>query len=329
MSVADFLALDFLWRNVSELINYLFDANKRLYIVYILSALLLAIPVYRRTFSAGTGVGFFKYIFPWSIYSSQSARHDYALLVINKLIKSALFPFIVITMAPVAIGVSSGLEFIFNYHEPVVLSSSAIIAIFTLFLFIADDFTRFVLHYLLHRIPYFWEFHKVHHSAKVLTPFTIYRSHPVESLLYAVRMSLTQGFVVGCCYYLFGPTLKMFDILGANLFVFLFNFCGSNIRHSHIWLSWGDKIEGWFISPAQHQIHHSNKPKEFNSNFGSALAIWDRWFSTLNKSSQVGELTFGLPVKNAGHDSGHSSLLQIYVEPFKKCGHRLLKKLTA
>ncbi|NQY37566.1 MAG: sterol desaturase family protein [Alteromonadaceae bacterium] len=329
MSVADFLALDFLWRNVSELINYLFDANKRLYIVYILSALLLAIPVYRRTFSAGTGVGFFKYIFPWSIYSSQSARHDYALLVINKLIKSALFPFIVITMAPVAIGVSSGLEFIFNYHEPVVLSSSAIIAIFTLFLFIADDFTRFVLHYLLHRIPYFWEFHKVHHSAKVLTPFTIYRSHPVESLLYAVRMSLTQGFVVGCCYYLFGPTLKMFDILGANLFVFLFNFCGSNIRHSHIWLSWGDKIEGWFISPAQHQIHHSNKPKEFNSNFGSALAIWDRWFATLNKSSQVGELTFGLPVKNAGHDSGHSSLLQIYVEPFKKCGHRLLKKLTA
>ncbi|NQY64373.1 MAG: sterol desaturase family protein [Alteromonadaceae bacterium] len=322
------MSLDFLLINVNELTNYLFDANKRLYFVYIISAVLLVIPVYWRTFPERSGVGFFKYIFPWSLYSSQSARHDYALLVINKLIKSALFPFIIITMAPVAIGVSSLLEFIFDYHEPVVLSSSAIIAIFTLFLFVADDFTRFLLHYFLHRIRFFWEFHKVHHSATVLTPFTIYRSHPVESLLYALRMSLTQGFVVGCCYYLFGPTLKMFDILGANLFVFLFNFFGSNIRHSHIWLSWGDKIEGWIISPAQHQIHHSNRPKEFNSNFGSALAIWDRLFSTLNKASQVGELTFGLPVKKGAHNSVHSSLLQIYVEPFKKSGRRLFKRLT-
>jgi len=189
-------------------------------------------------------------------------------------------------------------------------------------LFLFDDFTRFYLHYILHKIPALWEFHKVHHSALVLTPFTIYRSHPVESLLYAFRMALTQGFVVGVCYYFFGPTLKMYDILGANAFVFLFNFFGSNLRHSHIWLSWGDKVESIFISPAQHQIHHSDNPKHFDTNFGAALALWDRLFSCHTKASQVGGITYGISVNH----QGHNSLMQIYFEPFKKAVQSIFRK---
>jgi sterol desaturase/sphingolipid hydroxylase (fatty acid hydroxylase superfamily) len=177
----------------------------------------------------------------------------------------------------------------------------------------------------LHKIPFLWEFHKVHHSAKVLTPFTIYRSHPVESLLYAFRMTLTQGLVVGICYYCFGPTLKMYDILGANALVFVFNFFGSNLRHSHIWLSWGDRVERYIISPAQHQIHHSANPKHFDANFGSALALWDRLFSCHIYASainhQQGEkITYGI---SANHQ-GHHSLAQIYIEPFKKALRCLL-----
>jgi sterol desaturase/sphingolipid hydroxylase (fatty acid hydroxylase superfamily) len=314
MPIVDFLSL-----NISELVNYFFDANKRLYIVYLLSALLLAVTVYRSQMGQTTLTGFLKFVFPWHIYSAVSARHDYALLVLNKVIKAALFPLVVIAMAPVAISVASALEFVFGHLTPLAIPGAAIIAIFTLLLFIADDFTRFLLHYVLHRVPLLWEFHKVHHSATVLTPFTIYRSHPVESLLYALRMSLTQGLVVGCCYYLFGPTLKMFDLLGANLFVFLFNLFGSNLRHSHIWLSWGDKIETWLISPAQHQIHHSDNAKHFNVNYGAALALWDRLFNTLYKSSKVEKITFGIGAK----DPGHHSLLQIYFEPFKKAGRKL------
>ena len=225
-----------------------------------------------------------------------------------------LFVFVVFSMAPIAIGVSSGFESLLGLNKPLEWSSASIIVIFTLLLFVTDDFTRFLLHYLLHKVPMLWEFHKVHHSALVLTPFTIYRSHPVESLLYAFRMALTQGFVVGLCYYLFGPTLKMYDILGANAFVFLLNLFGANLRHSHIWLSWGDKIEGWFISPAQHQIHHSDNPKHFDRNFGSALAVWDRLFACLIKASAVGKISYGISVNH----QGHHSLVQLYVEPFKK-----------
>jgi hypothetical protein len=68
-----------------------------------------------------------------------------------------------------------------------------------------------------------------------MTPMTIYRSHPFESYLYACRMALSQGIAVGIGYYLFGPTLSMYDLLGANIFVFTFNVMGSNLRHSHLW----------------------------------------------------------------------------------------------
>lgn len=314
--------LDFLSINIAELSNYFFDANKRIYGVYLFSAFALAIPAYWIKFSNFSLLPFLRFVFPKSIYTHQSARHDYVLLVINKLIKSALFPLIVITMAPIAISVSSAIEFVFGYIEPIVLSTTSIIAAFTLLLFLFDDFSRFYLHYLLHKVPQLWEFHKVHHSALVLTPFTIYRSHPVESLLYAFRMTLTQGFVVGVCYYFFGPTLKMYDIFGANVFVFIFNFFGSNLRHSHIWLSWGDKLENYFISPAQHQIHHSDNPKHFDTNFGSALSLWDRLFSCQIKASQVGKISYGISVNH----QGHNSLIQIYFDPFKKAAQSLLPK---
>jgi len=34
-------------------------------------------------------------------------------------------------------------------------------------------------------VPFLWEFHKVHHSANVLTPITAFRVHPVDTWLFA------------------------------------------------------------------------------------------------------------------------------------------------
>lgn len=323
--------IDFFTSNLVELTSYINDANKRLYWVYLASAIVLAIPVYylqnkkqateegaeKNTKETNENTGkksgnFFTFLFPKKIYFSSSSRVDYQLLIVNKFIKAALFPLIIFTMAPIALSLSSVLESLFGAQEFLPWSSTTIIAIFTLLLFLVDDFTRFFLHYLLHKVPFLWEFHKVHHSATVMTPFTIYRAHPLENYLYACRMALTQGIVVGFCYYYFGPTLKMADILGANVFIFLFNFFGSNLRHSHIWLSFGNIIEGWIISPAQHQIHHSTNPKHFDKNLGTALAIWDRMFGTHIKAKGEQVLSFGV----GKHNPDHSSLIKVYLSPF-------------
>ncbi|REL28479.1 sterol desaturase family protein [Thalassotalea euphylliae] len=336
--------LDFFLSNFKELSLYVLDANKRIYWGYIASSIALATLVFWRVskqrqtsplaethYNAEHLAGksairrFWHFLFPASIYLSQSAKNDYALFVLNKLLKAALFPLVVITMVPIALGISSALESVFGVIEHIQLSAATTMLVFTVLLFIVDDFTRFLLHYMLHKIPFMWEFHKVHHSAKVLTPFTIYRSHPVESYLYACRMALTQGTVVGLCYFLFGPTLKMIDIVGANLFVFAFNIMGSNLRHSHIWLSWGDKVENWFISPAQHQIHHSDSPKLFDVNLGSALAIWDRLFGTLVRASNVKKLSIGIGDEYAEHQT----LRGIYLQPFAKSWQVLTRSFRA
>lgn len=317
-------ALQILGSNLMELSRYLIDPNKRIFGLYLLSALLLAIPIYIKTASNKQWRGFLSFVFPKAIYTAPSAKQDYALLVINKLIKAILITPVVITMVPIALGTSNLLEVIFGTLTPLSWPVTYITICFTLLLFLMDDLTRFLLHLALHKIPFLWDFHKVHHSAKVLTPFTIYRSHPIENFLYATRMAISQGIAVGIGYYVFGPTLNMFDVLGANLFVFLFNLFGSNLRHSHIWLSWGDKLEAWLISPAQHQIHHSDNPDHFDKNLGSALAIWDKLLGTLIKASQVQHITFGI----GNDDPKHNSLWNIYTQPFIQVFQRLTQRVS-
>lgn len=296
--------------------NYLVDANKRIFYWYLLGAVVLAIPVYLAKSAQQPAIGrikgFLAYLFNPKIWFAPSARQDYVLLLVNRFIRLFIYAPAILLMVPVAFAVSDGLEMVFG---PMVFwrwPPAAIITIFTLALFIADDFTRFLLHWLLHKVPWLWQFHRVHHSATVLTPFTVYRSHPVESYLYACRMALAQGTVVGAGYYVFGPQLSMFDVLGANVFVFAFNLLGSNLRHSHVWLSWGNRLEVWFISPAQHQIHHSDAQVHFDTNLGSALAIWDRLFGSLILASSVKQVRFGV----GDGQPLPSSIWQLYWQPF-------------
>ena len=58
-------------------------------------------------------------------------------------------------------------------------------------------------------------------------------------------------------------------------------FFGANLRHSHVKLKYPSFLEYIFISPHQHQIHHSDNPIHFNKNMGSKLAIWDWLLGTL------------------------------------------------
>lgn len=311
--------VDVLNKSILELPSYLIDANKRIFGIYLLSAITVAAIVYFVQKSQSSRGGLLSYLFNKKVWWHPSAKIDYGLFVINRVIKGLLWAPIVLTMVPIAIGFSDILESLFGTIQPLSNNQTIIIASFTILLFLLDDFTRFLLHLALHKVPILWDIHKVHHSAKVLTPMTIYRSHPLESYMYACRMALSQGVAVGIGYYFFGPTLSMFDVLGANVFVFLFNLAGSNLRHSHVRWSWGDNIERWFVSPAQHQIHHSDKPMHFDRNLGSALAIWDRCCGTLILSSSAKRIRFGIGTG----DQSHKTLLQAYIGPIKDMVRRI------
>lgn len=310
-----------------ELGNYLVDANKRIYWGYLASALLLALVPFwqqRRLDGSNAVVQLIRFLFPASVYRHRSTRHDLGLLVINKLIRGLLLMPLILTVVPVALACADALQLLFGAPLQLQWPAWLVALLFTALLFVLDDLSRYLLHLAMHKIPVLWDFHKVHHSAEVLSPLTIYRSHPVESYLYACRMALSQGLGIGIGYHLFGTALDWHEVLGANIFVFIFNVMGSNLRHSHIWLSWGDRVERWFISPAQHQLHHSSERKHRDCNIGSALAIWDRLFGSLiYASSQPSkQVRYG-----CGPAAGHDRFWGLYTQPFVDLFMRLNQRL--
>ena len=315
---------DLLFTEFGQMAKAVLDPNSRLFIGYLVGALVIGLIVMTAQYGFAGNKGAVKQLFSRKIWWHQSARLDYKLYVINRLVRALLWAPVVLTMVPIAIGLSDAIETVFGYRPPITENSMIVITTFTVVLFLLDDFTRFLLHWLMHKVPFLWHFHKVHHSAVVLTPMTVYRSHPVESFLYASRMAIAQGMAVGLCYYFFGTALSMFDILGANALVFVFNVLGSNLRHSHVKWRWG-RLEKWFISPVQHQIHHSTNPQHFDKNFGTALAVWDRLFGSLIISAPAMRLRFGL----GRHEHGHHTVTDAYISPFREASAYTIKRLKS
>ena len=253
----------------------LFDPANRTYLLYLLTAALAAGAIVVR--QVGLKSAFEQLnLLGRGYFISRSSLTDIALMGFNSLFKALLFVPYLGTSLGVAIAVGSWLQASFGDAQFLQLTSfplPCIALVFSLALFVVDDGSRFLTHLAMHRIPVLWSLHKVHHSASVLTPLTIYRVHPLESAIYFCRGALSAGMVIGVFVWLFGRVLSGWEILGINAFGFLFNVAFSNLRHSHIYLSFG-RAEKWFISPAQHQLHHS--AHHHHANLGSALAIWDR-----------------------------------------------------
>jgi Fe(3+) dicitrate transport protein len=166
-------------------------------------------------------------------------------------------------------------------------------------LFLAWDLSRYVVHRLLHEVPALWSIHQVHHSAEVLTPLTFHRVHPVESVLFGLRGVLVTGVVAGLAFWLFRGAATPFMLFGVYGLGLVLNAATGNLRHSHVWLGFGPTLEKWLISPAQHQLHHSAVASQQMANYGTWLAIWDRWGGSLEISERQPS-RFGLEQPN--HD---------------------------
>ena len=297
--------------DVPNALYFFLNADKRIYIAYLLGAVTLAALYYAIKTPKHRRSGWWRYLLNRKIFLHPSARLDYQLLFINPLIQGLTRGTIAVALVPIALWVSDTIELHLGPSDWS-LSRATITALFTLVLFVADDFTRFFLHRLMHKVPMLWEIHKLHHSAEVLTPLTVYRIHPLESLLYSLRMVGTQGLVLGLFFYGAGLQLSAWEIAGANAITFGFNAFGANLRHSHIRLCYPAWLERWLISPAQHQIHHSNRPEHFDRNFGAFIALWDRIGNSLILSKHARRHGFGL---QRGQASPFQNLWQAYTLP--------------
>jgi sterol desaturase/sphingolipid hydroxylase (fatty acid hydroxylase superfamily) len=183
----------------------------------------------------------------------------------------------------------------FGASTPTDLSDVAVAAIMTVLLFLVYELAYWLDHYLSHRVPVLWEFHRVHHEATVLTPLTIFRIHPVDGWIHGNITALLLGLANGILNYAFGRTAYQYIVADSNLILVLFVHAYIHLQHSELWISFPGLLGRLLLSPAHHQVHHSTDPAHFNKNLGSCLAIWDWLFGTLYvPARQPQKLTFGV-----------------------------------
>ncbi len=305
-------------------LKYFLNPTQRVYWLYLYTALVIALfsyHYYRKDNEQQSLKQFLSYCFPKSVYLHHSAKVDYLYYFINRTLFPLIFAPVLLSSEPVSRYLQNALaQFgVSALSFPYKILGSVT---YTLLVIIAFDFGLYVSHFLLHKIPALWEFHKVHHSAEVLTPLTVYRQHPIDDFMAITFSALSVGVVDGVFRFLFPAEISKITVLQMNMFTFLFYVFGYNLRHSHIWVSYGPFWSSIFISPAQHQIHHSDNPQHFDKNIGFMLAIWDKLFGTIYIPKNKEEIRFGLPPEDT---QALRTVWRLYLVPFVKA-YRVLRQ---
>lgn len=291
------------------------NPKKRVFVGYLLLSVLLAF-AWLILFRGSSLRGAVRRVFDRKIWFSGSALADYQIFVLNRVFTGFISP-LLLTQVAIATAiymalVRSDLD-LWGLYEGA--PKALVVTLFSVAMFVADDFTKYLMHRWMHKWSALWSIHKVHHSAETMTPITVYRVHPLEGVLYATRSVMAQGPTIAIFYYFFDNGLDLYTILGVNVLVFVFHVTGSNLRHSHIDIRYPKWLEHVLISPAQHQLHHSIAEEHYDKNYGAALAIWDWIFGSLHVSDGQHDLEFGLR-----EDEHHSAtdLRIMYLRPFSE-----------
>ena len=138
-----------------------------------------------------------------------------------------------------------------------------------LIFFIILDFVQWFTHVLLHKYPFLWQFHKVHHSVKEMGFAAHLRYHWMENILY--------------------KPLKTFGVMIIGGFepeqAYIVHFITIAIGHlNHANLGWDYGILKYvFNNPKMHIWHHAKELParvKYGVNFGLSLSIWDYLFGT-------------------------------------------------
>ncbi|EZH74759.1 sterol desaturase [Aquimarina atlantica] len=152
-----------------------------------------------------------------------------------------------------------------------------------LLFFIVLDFVQWFTHILLHKYPFLWKFHKIHHSVKEMGFAAHLRYHWMENIFY--KPLKTIGVMV----------LGGFEPEQAYIVHFLAITIG-HFNHSNIKITWGP-FKYILNNPVMHLYHHSYAlPKNsYGVNFGISLSLWDYIFKTNYIPEDSGTVALGFP----------------------------------
>jgi sterol desaturase/sphingolipid hydroxylase (fatty acid hydroxylase superfamily) len=145
------------------------------------------------------------------------------------------------------------------------------------------DYSLYVWHVLLHRVPLLWRIHIVHHIDLDLDASTALRFHYAELVL-SVPWRVATIVLVGA-----GPAPTRWWQL-ATLLSIMFH-------HANVRLPFAleRRLVRLLVTPRMHGIHHSDVPAHTDSNWSSGLSLWDRLHGTLRLDVAQAGIRIGVP----------------------------------
>lgn len=149
--------------------------------------------------------------------------------------------------------------------------------------FLLLDYSNYLWHVLLHKLPFLWRFHLVHHTDLDLDITTAFRFHFGELI--------ASVFFRGLWILLTGA---------SPLLVIVYEICfeaATQFHHSNSRLPF--RLEKWLnrllVTPRMHGIHHSMLRRETDSNYSIIFPWWDRIHRTLKLNVRQDEVIIGVP----------------------------------
>ncbi len=138
------------------------------------------------------------------------------------------------------------------------------------------DLAIYLQHWVFHRIPILWRFHRMHHADQDIDLTTGSRFHPLEIIL-------SLGIKIVCVMLLGAPAVAVviFEVV-LNLSA-MFNHSNAAMP-----LKLDRLLRRIIVTPDMHRVHHSIKVKETHSNFGFFLSVWDQLFKTYRAQPEQG-----------------------------------------
>lgn len=151
------------------------------------------------------------------------------------------------------------------------------------------DYTLYLWHVLLHRVPLLWRSHRVHHADGELDVSTALRFHAAE-LVCSVPWRAAQVLLIGVPR----RTLSLWGVLTLAEVMF---------HHANVRLPLRSEraLGRLLVTPRQHGIHHDRVATHQATNLSSGLSIWDRLHGTVGPELPQQSLVMGLP---AGEEGG-------------------------
>lgn len=234
-------------------------------------------------------------IFPLFKRSAKTYKRwftNFTFVILNTLVLRFFFPVLAASFAVICNQYNIGL---FNYYDFPILLSMVIS-------FLLLDLGIWIQHLLFHRSNFLWRFHKIHHSDEEVDFTTGIRFHPLEIIISMMYKLILLTII--------GPSVVL-----VIIFEIILN-ASSIFNHGNIKIPkvLDSALRKLIVTPNMHRIHHSEKEKETNSNYGFNFSIWDKLFGTYRENSENGEnIIVGLTEFN----NKNKGLLFLLFKPFK------------